>query len=174
MRPDLRLFAVDCAGEPGKYPPGCEFRRVDLERDKLPWADGSFDAITCMQLIEHLKDLTNLLREAARVLKQWRADLFRDPASQIPDALQPFRPGGRNLHVNFYDDTSHVRLVTTGALAQAVRDAGLEVVDSGISRNWLFAAAWPLFMFLPSSRKRFTARLHWIGWSACLVARRSR
>ena len=59
-----------------------------------------------------------------------------------------------------------------GALARQVRRAGLEVVASGTSRNWLFAAAWPLWAFLPPSRKKFTARVHWLGWSAFLIARR--
>ena len=43
---------------------------------------------------------------------------------------------------------------------------------SGTSRSWLLAAAYPLFFFLPASRKKFTARVHWLGWSACLIARR--
>jgi len=44
------------------------------------------------------------------------------------------------------------------------------VLASGISRNWLFAAAYPVFVFLPPSRKKFTARIHWLGWSAYLIA----
>ena len=49
---------------------------------------------------------------------------------------------------------------------------GLEVIDSGVSRNWLLAAAYPLFALMPPSRNRFTARIHWLGWSAYLIARR--
>jgi hypothetical protein len=65
-----------------------------------------------------------------------------------------------------------VRLVALGALAHEVRGVGLEVVTSGISRSWLLAAAYPLFIFLPASKRKFTARVHWLGWSAYLVARR--
>ena len=50
LRPDLRLFASDVAGQPDQYPPGCQFHRADLERDRLPWEDQSMDAITCMHL----------------------------------------------------------------------------------------------------------------------------
>src|SRR5688572_32598739 len=67
LRPDLRLFAVDLAGQPENYPPGCQFHRVDLEREKLPWADRSMETITCMHLVEHLSDLTLLMQEAARL-----------------------------------------------------------------------------------------------------------
>lgn len=30
----------------------------------------------------------------------------------------------------------------------------------------------PLFIFLPASHQKFTARARWLGWSAYLVARR--
>ena len=30
LRPDLRLFAADVAGQPQQYPAGCQFRKVDL------------------------------------------------------------------------------------------------------------------------------------------------
>jgi hypothetical protein len=43
---------------------------------------------------------------------------------------------------------------------------------SGVSRNWLFAAAHPLFLPLPASRKKFTARIHWTGWSAYHIFQR--
>jgi hypothetical protein len=75
--------------------------------------------------------------------------------------------------LNFYDDPTHVRLVPMEALAQQTRGVGLEVVGTGISRNWLFAAAYPLLRFFPPSRQRFTAQIHWLGWSACLIARRT-
>src|SRR5258707_4624430 len=66
LRPDLRLFAADLCAYPEKYPAGCEFQRANFEQDKLRWPDGSMDSITCMQLIEHINNLTPLLREAAR------------------------------------------------------------------------------------------------------------
>jgi hypothetical protein len=72
--------------------------------------------------------------------------------------------------MNFFDDLTHLRPVTVGALAQRLRGVGLEVAASGISRNWLLAAAWPLFMLLRPSRRKFTARAHWLGWSAYIIA----
>jgi hypothetical protein len=57
-------------------------------------------------------------------------------------------------------------------LAKPLTAAGLRITRSGISRNWLFAAAHPLYWLRPESRKKFTARVHWIGWSAYLVARK--
>jgi len=172
LRSDLRLLSVDVAGAPEKYPAGCQFQRADLERERLPWADASVDAITCMHLVEHLRDLTLLQSEVTRLLKPGGRVYFETPH---PRSLTLASPRGRaagTFTLNFWDDPTHVRLVAVGALARTLRDEGLEIVASGVSRNWLFAASYPLFWFLPASRKKFTARIHWVGWSAYLIARR--
>ena len=172
LRSDLRLFAADKSGEPEKYPAGCRFQRVDLERGKLPWPEHSMDAITCMHVVEHLSDLTSLLAEVARLLKPGGRVYFETPHPKSLTLPSPRGAAAGTFTLNFFDDPTHVRLVAMGTLAQQVRAAGLEVVASGTSRNWLFAAAWPLLVFLPPSRKKFTARVHWVGWSAYLIARR--
>lgn len=172
LRPDLRLFSVDIAGRPENYPGGCDFQRADLQTERLRWLDGSMDAVTCMHLIEHLGDLTLLLGEVARLLKPGGRVYFETPHPRSLGLSSPKGPAAGTFTMNFYDDLTHTRPVTTGALAQLCRSAGLEIYDSGISRNWFFACSYPLFMWLPSSRKKFTARAHWLGWSAYLIARR--
>ncbi|MEY2427943.1 MAG: hypothetical protein QOJ40_828 [Verrucomicrobiota bacterium] len=172
LRPDLQFYAADKEGRPEKYPAKCQFQRADLEREKLPWADRTMDLVTCMHLIEHLRDLNLLLAESARLLKPGGRIYFETPH---PKSLVIASPRGRaagTFTLNFYDDPTHVRPVATGALARQVRSLGLEVLSSGTSRNWLFAAAWPLLACFPPSRKKFTARIHWLGWSAYLIARR--
>jgi SAM-dependent methyltransferase len=172
LRPDMRWFAADKAGTPEKYPVGCQFQRADLERERLRWGDGSMDAITCMHLIEHLQDLTLLLAEAARLLKPGGRVYFETPHPKTLALASPRGAAAGTFTLNFFDDPTHVRPVAVGALAKQVRQAGLEVVASGTSRNWLFAAAWPMMLLAGPSRKKFTARAHWLGWSAFLIARR--
>lgn len=174
LRPDLRLFAVDKAGQPEKYPAGCQFQKADLEREQLLWGDRSMDTITCTHLVEHLHDLTLLMSEAARVLKPGGRAYFETPHPKSLILSSQKGAAAGSFPLNFFDDCTHVRPVSTGALAHWVRGAGLEVLDSGISRNWLFAAAYPIFIFLPTSKKKLTARLHWLGWSAYLIGRRPR
>jgi len=74
--------------------------------------------------------------------------------------------------LNFHDDATHVQVVPVEVLSRALAHTPLQPRASGISRNWLFAAAYPFFYFCRESRKKFTARVHWIGWSAYLIAQR--
>jgi len=168
LRPDLRLFSADKSGRPEQYPAGCEFRRADFERDPLPWPDAAMDAVTCMHVVEHLRDLGMLLAEIARLLKPAGRVYFETPH---PKTLDLPSAAGR-FTLNFHDDPTHVRLVKTEDLARRLAAAGLQAECAGTSRNWLFAAAHPVLCLLPESRKKFTARVHWLGWSAYLVARK--
>lgn len=173
LRPDLKLLAADIAGRPENYPAGCEFRRVDFDREALPWPNASVDGITCMHLVEHLQDLQRLMREIGRVLKPGARAYFETPHPKtlnLPRA--PNWTGGR-FTLNFFDDPTHVRVITMDVLGQLASQSGLRVQSTGISRNWLFAASHLVYQFLPPSRKKFTARVHWLGWSAYLIAQRS-
>ena len=172
LRPDLGLLAVDLAGTPENYPAGCQFQPADLERDRLPWKAAAVDAITCMHLVEHLHDSKHLMQEAARLLKPGGQIYFETPHPKTLTLPSPRGQAAGTFTLNFFDDPTHVRPVAIGALAQQARGVGLEVLDAGISRNWLFAATYPLFLFMPASRQKFTARVHWLGWSAYLIARR--
>lgn len=168
LRPDMRLSAADKFGQPEKYPPKCEFQRVDFEREPLPWPAAAFDVVTCMHVVEHLGDLKNLCHEIARVLQPGGRVYFETPHPKtltLPNAAGKFT-------LNFYDDPTHVRLVPLADLGREAEAGGLVVETTGTSRNWLFAAAHPALCLLPASRKTFTARVHWLGWSAYLVAQR--
>jgi hypothetical protein len=74
--------------------------------------------------------------------------------------------------MSFYDDVTHTKPVATGVLAHAARRTGFKIISSGTSRNWLFAMSYPFFLLAPPSRQKYTAKLHWIGWSAYLIAER--
>ena len=173
LRPDLHFFAADKMGMPEKYPAGCQFSRADFEREKLPWPDGSMSAITCMHLVEHLQSIDPLMPEIARLLAPGGRVYFETPHPKSLKLPSPTGKAAGTFTLNFFDDSTHVRVVPVETLATAARRVGLEVVGSGISRNWLFAAIYPAFCFMPASRKKFTSYIHWLGWSAYLIARRA-
>lgn len=172
LRPDLRLFAADVSGQPDKYPAGCQFHRADLQQDRLPWPDCSMESISCMHLVEHLSDLTLLMQEVVRLLKPggWFYIETPHPRSLTLPSLRGKVDVAFTL--NFYDDPTHVKHVSIAALDQEVRRVGLEVMASGVSRNWLFALSHLFYFFRPPSRRKYTAWVHWLGWSAYLIARR--
>ena len=168
LRPDLRFYATDIAGSPEEYPPGTEFHRGNVEKESLPWPDASFDAITCMHLVEHLGDHASLFSEVSRLLKPGGRVYFETPH---PKTLNLPSAKGR-FTLNFFDDPTHVDVVTTSQIAEASEANGLSVINSGISRNLIFAAVYAFYFFCPPSRQRFTALTHWIGWSAYLIAQK--
>lgn len=172
MRPDLDYFATDIEGQPGAYPKGCRFHRGDLNHEPLPWDDQSIDAISCMHLVEHLERLEPLIAQSYRLLKPGGRLYIETPHPKTLSLGSARGAAVGTFTMNFWDDLSHTRIVSMGALAQLCRRQGFEVKDSGTSRNLFFAALWPFFMFLPPSRQRCTARIHWLGWSAYLVARK--
>lgn len=168
LRPDLRLHSADKFGQPQNYPVRCDFQRADFVTDRLPWPDQSMDAITCMHVVEHLERLDNLLVEVARLLKPGGRIYFETPHPKtvhLPSAKGKFT-------LNFFDDPTHVRVVSLQELEEQLRSTPLRPLAAGISRNWLFAAAHPFYFLAGESRKKFTARVHWIGWSAYLIAQR--
>lgn len=66
--PNLRSCAVD-------YNPAAltladvPFGQADLNLDRLPYEECSFDLVTCTEVFEHLENYRHALREAGRVLK---------------------------------------------------------------------------------------------------------
>jgi SAM-dependent methyltransferase len=173
LRPDLRLFAADKVGQPEKYPDGCQFQTADFERDRLPWPDRSLDGITCMHLVEHLSDLSVLIREIGRLLKTGGIAYIETPHPRTLHIPSGRGTEAQKFTLNFYDDPTHVHLVELDQLARIARPAGLERLARGVSRNWVFAASYPLFALLPASRRKFTARVHWLGWSAYIILRQA-
>ena len=172
LRPDLQFYAVDIAGQSNRYPPRCQYRQANLNTETLPWQNQSMDAVTCMHLVEHLDNLTILISEIARLLKPSGKVYFETPHPKtltLP-SLAGLSAGAFTL--NFFDDLTHTKLVSTGALAQHARKNRLKILRSGTSRNLLFALAYPFYYFLPASRQKFTAKIHWIGWSAYLIAQK--
>ncbi len=172
LRPDLHFFAVDIADRPTRTPPSTTFARVDLEREPLPWPDGFFDSITCMHLIEHLKTTTNLWREMARVLKPGGRAYVETPGEEsVTTKSAPGELRGK-VTLNFFDDRTHLLPVPIQTMAESARKNGLESARTGRSRNWIFAASYPFFLLLPRRRNRYVAKLHWLGWSAYLIAQK--
>lgn len=173
LRPDISLASADIAGSPDSYPRGTDFHRADFEADVLPWADETFDAVTCMHVVEHLSDVDHLLRECARVLKPGGLLYIETPHENTVAMASVTGRAAGSVTMNFHDDPTHVRPVPVSLLASISARCGLLRVSSGTSRNWGFAAAYPLLRIVrPDTKQRHVARQHLMGWSVFMIATR--
>jgi SAM-dependent methyltransferase len=170
LRPDLRYASVDIAGRPARTPPNASFAKANLESENLPWPDGSFDAITCMHVVEHMRTLTNLWGQIARLLRPGGRVYIETPGPGSVSTQSPPESLRGKITLNFYDDPTHIEPVSLTSLSAGATEVGLAVRRTGRSRNWLFAGAYPLLSLLPRTRKKYVAKLHWLGWSVYLIA----
>jgi SAM-dependent methyltransferase len=61
---DLIASSVDAARAKG-----VEAQVVDLDRERLPYADGEFDAVTMLAVLEHVFDPYGIIEDVHRVLR---------------------------------------------------------------------------------------------------------
>ncbi|HEU0276569.1 MAG TPA: bifunctional 2-polyprenyl-6-hydroxyphenol methylase/3-demethylubiquinol 3-O-methyltransferase UbiG [Rhodanobacteraceae bacterium] len=121
-------------------------------------APGTFDAVCCMELIEHVPDAAALIADLAALLKPggrvFLATLNRNPASFAAAIL------GAEYIVGLLPRGTHDyrQFIKPSELATLLRGAGL-VVDSisGIAYNPLSRKAWtthsPVINYLMSARR---------------------
>ncbi len=101
LRPDLKLFATDLEGYPEKYPASCKFHRGDIQKDRLPWSDGSMDSIIALHLVEHLVSFSFFFAEAARLLKPGGRLFIETPHLKNRHDTKPSRSLGGNIPHEF-------------------------------------------------------------------------
>ena len=170
LRPDLSLASADIVGSPKEYPSDTDFRRADFDRDDLPWEESTFDGITCMHVVEHLQNPAHVMRESLRILKPGACLYIETPAPWTVKASSATGAAKGIVTVNFYDDPTHVSPVPIHEMQALADEIGFRRTRDGVSRNLLFAAAYPLLALLGgNSRKRYVAQLHWTGWSVFLI-----
>jgi len=124
--------------------------RFNVEIDRFPYDDASFDVVICGEIVEHLiEGPHNLLFECNRVLRPRGLLLVSTPNAvsfaQIESLIR-----GRNTHWPFSAQGvygRHNRLYTPSELNELLVGSGFKVVDArGITRpmrrEWFSANAW--------------------------------
>lgn len=84
------------------------FRRVDLEAERLPCADGEYDDAVCIEVLEHTKNPERFAGEIARIIR--RRGLFSVPNMELLPYLHDWRVVPWHLlegdHKNFFTRAS--------------------------------------------------------------------
>jgi SAM-dependent methyltransferase len=89
----------------------------DYEQGGLPFADREFSVVFNKSVLEHVRDISPLLREVHRVLEP-NGRLI----SLVPDWMAQWR--------HFYDDWTHVRPFTLTGLRQCIESHGFVVREA--------------------------------------------
>lgn len=114
------------------------FYEMDLTRlqfDVLP--DEHFDAIWMVHVIEHLHNGEDVLRGLLPKLKKGGFLYVEFPG--VKSTKLPSMYGS----LNFYDDSTHVRIYSSKDLSSMLNAAGMETLSHGVRKNWYYILAIP-------------------------------
>lgn len=121
---EVGIEVVTCDASPGMAPD------VIAPAESLPFADGSFDVVTCRTAAHHFADVRAGVREMARVGGQ---------AVLLVDTLYM---GADVEEAETLRDPSHVRNYTAAEWREIVQEAGLGLDDVRFLEHSFDLAAW--------------------------------
>ena len=150
-RRGAQVLGIDLATKPLKVAqlhalesgtPNVEYREIAAEALAAE-APGSFDAVTCMEMLEHVPDPSSIVRACANLVKPggW---VFFSTINRNPKAFL-FAVVGAEHVLQLLPKGTHeyARFIRPSELAQWCRDAGLESVDMrGMEYNPITTRYW--------------------------------
>lgn len=146
--------------------------KIDLNKEHLPYEDNSFDLITCSEVIEHLENHRQVLREMSRILKRDGLLILTTPnVLNVKSRLRYMVSGFANLfgplpikHDEVYSTGGHINPLPFFYLGHSLADAdfvGIKLDIDKIQRTSLVL----LVMFSP---------LILLGWKRFLFKEKKR
>lgn len=123
---------------------GLKTYKADLSSDRLPIQDGSADLVTALEVIEHLVNPDNMLREAYRILRNHGYLLITTPnlASWVNRLVMLLGYQPYNCEISteilagvpwkartFAKPAGHIRPYTLRALREVLTYHGFEIID---------------------------------------------
>ncbi|MEN0001107.1 MAG: bifunctional 2-polyprenyl-6-hydroxyphenol methylase/3-demethylubiquinol 3-O-methyltransferase UbiG [Pseudomonadota bacterium] len=109
-----------------------KFMEMDIRYDvgvgeQLPYPDNAFDAVVCVDVLEHVSDLNKVLREVARVLKPGGTFLFDTINRNLLARLAVITMAEDVLRLLPKGTHDPALFIKPGELVRAATDAGLTV-----------------------------------------------
>jgi ubiquinone/menaquinone biosynthesis C-methylase UbiE len=129
---------------------------VDLNFDKIPHPDNSFDFVSCTEVVEHLENYRLIIREAYRVTKPNGLVVFTTPNilnlnSRLRYLTYGFHTLFGPLRVNraeAFSTGGHITPVSYFYLAHSLLEAGFSNVQISFDKKQSSAMPW-LILTLP-------------------------
>ena len=130
---------------------------VDLNVDKLPFSNKSFDLVTCTEVIEHLEHYRETIREIHRILIPGGTFVVTTPnilnlKSRIRFLIFGFYNLFGPLHFKesaLHSAGGHINPVSLFYLVHALIDAGFSNVQVTIDKPQSSSKFWLLFLYAP-------------------------
>lgn len=130
LRPDLKITGLDIDPSYKKDVPQ-EITFVSGDVNRLKFKNGTFDAVLCFHLVEHLPDPRKAASEFGRVLKKGGL-LFVEAPNWVCTLLP--------IGTNFWDDPTHLRPHSKASFTEIFKDF----------QELLLETDEPIMFFLPS------------------------
>lgn len=130
---------------------------VDLNIEKLPYPDSTYDLVTCTEVLEHLEHYRETIRETYRVLKDDGVFILTTPnilnlKSRVRFMVTGFYNLFGPLHFNeseLHSTGGHINPIGLYFLVHALKDAGFMELEITVDKNQGTSKFWALFFYLP-------------------------
>lgn len=137
--------------------PGVKVDIANLNHERLPYADASFDVVTATEVVEHLEHYRETIREFHRILRPGGICILSTPnILNLNSRLRFLWFGFWNLfgplpvkNSALYSTGGHINPVSYFYLAQALLDAGFASAPLAIDKCQRSAIPKLLFFWLP-------------------------
>lgn len=128
---------------------GFHLAQADLDRGGLPYRSASFDVVSCLDVLEHVREPPDLLAEAHRVLVPGGRLIVATPNIRYFRFLWSLVVQGRFPRTSddprMYDG-GHLHSFTSSDLAQLAREAGFQDIQREPVINREKLARWAPFL----------------------------
>ncbi|RDY23267.1 class I SAM-dependent methyltransferase [Romboutsia maritimum] len=138
IRNDIKLHGVDIFE--GLYTDRLQsFNICNLEQDKLPHCDNTFDSVYICHVLEHLKNPKKIVDEIYRVLKTKGTAYIEIPGENslnLPTMSDFEEVGLKVSTMNFHDDKTHIKTYEVEELVNLFNeDKKFNIIQSGNIRD---------------------------------------
>ncbi len=176
-RNDLKHYGVDYCDLDTKLPEGFVFTRADLNEEKLPYADDTFDLVMACHIIEHVKKPVEFFGDCLRICKPGGVVYFEAPSERT--LMLPGMPFSHEAFhsLSFYDDPTHCsRPWSPQSFFRLAKYYSCEPIKTDYLYSWLHRLICPITLPL-ALIARHGLLFMWtvwqvVGWASYIIVRK--